>query len=102
MYTTSTYAGLISGTTESKESIIYVGKSVSLVHKRLNNMSLNDGLSIESQESTARAVSCLAISEALRGNVDGWRIHMSGLKQMIDLRGGLKMFSVSLQLKIHR
>jgi hypothetical protein len=102
MYTTSTYAGLISGTTESKESMFYVGKSVSTVYKRLKNMSLNDGLPMESLESTARAVSCLAISEALRGNMDGWRVHMSGLKQMVDLRGGLKAFSVSLQLKIHR
>jgi len=102
MYTTSTYAVLISGRTESKEGLIYVGKSLRVVKERLSNMSLDDGLSIKSLEQTARAVSCIAISEALRGNASLWRVHMTGLKQMIDMRGGLKNFSVSLQLKIHR
>jgi hypothetical protein len=65
LYTTSSYAGLISGTTESKESIIHVGKSVSLVKERLNCMGdVRKGQVVSVLvEGTVRAVSCLAITE---------------------------------------
>ncbi|KAG4429356.1 hypothetical protein IFR05_015155, partial [Cadophora sp. M221] len=48
------------------------------------------------------AVSCLAISECLRGNYEGWEVHMKGMKQMADLKGGVARFGPTLQLKLHR
>jgi hypothetical protein len=38
----------------------------------------------------------------MRGNVEGWKVHMMGLKQMVEVRGGTTQFSIGLQLKIHR
>lgn len=65
LYTTSTYAGLILGTTESKEAIVHEGKSMSLVNQRLSSLSSlgseKDGGKID--DGTIGAVSCLAITE---------------------------------------
>jgi hypothetical protein len=38
----------------------------------------------------------------MRGDVEGWKVHMMGLKQIVEVRGGLAQFSIGLQLKIHR
>jgi hypothetical protein len=42
------------------------------------------------------------VCQVIRGNIEGWKIHMMGLKQMVDMRGGITEFSVGLQLKLHR
>ncbi|PVH76068.1 hypothetical protein DL98DRAFT_657766 [Cadophora sp. DSE1049] len=98
LYTTSTYLGLLKGVTENKEAIVHAGRSISLVRERLEGTNVGG----EALEGTVRAVSCLAISECLRGNYEGWKIHMGGMKQMVDLRGGVASFSLGLQLKLHR
>ena len=65
LYTTSTYAGLILGSTESKDSIVHVGKSVSLLNRRLKGLGSKtlqfEGVDVE--DATIGAVSCLAITE---------------------------------------
>lgn len=63
LYTSSTYQGLLSGVTESKEAISHVGKSLTLVNTRLAGMSEGREVVSEVVESTVRAVSCLGISE---------------------------------------
>jgi hypothetical protein len=65
LYTTTSYAGLIGGSTETKESIVHFGKSVSLVKERLSSMcDLKNGNEVTVLvEGTARAVSCLAFTE---------------------------------------
>ena len=35
-------------------------------------------------------------------NYEGWKVHMTGMKQMVDLKGGVAGFSPGLQLKMHR
>ena len=65
LYTTSTYAGLIAGSTESKEAILHKGKSMSLVNRRLSQLGT---LGFEEDEPRIAegiigAVSCLAITE---------------------------------------
>ncbi|KAE9369661.1 hypothetical protein N431DRAFT_344728 [Stipitochalara longipes BDJ] len=104
LYTTTSYAGLMGGSTETKDSIIHFGKSVSLVKERLKSMcDIRNGNEVTILvEGTARAVSCLAFTEVIRGNVDGWKTHMMGLNQMVDVRGGITQFSIGLQLKLHR
>lgn len=42
------------------------------------------------------------VFQVIRGNVEGWKVHMMGLKQMVEVRGGITQFSIGLQLKIHR
>lgn len=64
LYTTSTYAGLIVGTTQKGDSVIHVGKSVVLVNERLRGLVKRKGeggMGIE--DSTITAVSCMAITE---------------------------------------
>jgi hypothetical protein len=72
LYTTSTYAGLISGSTESKEAIVHEGKSMSLVNQRLSRLGPlsfeKEGTKIE--EGTIGAVSCLAITEVRLSSID--------------------------------
>jgi hypothetical protein len=65
LYTTTSYAGLIGGSTETKESIVHFGKSVSLVKERLRSMcDVRNGNEVTALvEGTARAVSCLAFTE---------------------------------------
>jgi hypothetical protein len=65
LYTTTSYAGLIGGSTETKESIIHFGKSVGLVKERLRDMcDVRNGNQVTVfVEGTARAVSCLAFTE---------------------------------------
>lgn len=62
LYTTSTYAGLISGTTENKESIMHVGRSLKLVNERLKSLR-RPGQELQVSMETIGAVSCLAITE---------------------------------------
>jgi len=57
LYTTSTYAALHSGTTESKESIVHVGKSLNLINERLSRPG------VEVETGTIGAVSCVALTE---------------------------------------
>ncbi|KAK0101579.1 hypothetical protein ONS95_006743 [Cadophora gregata] len=99
LYTTSTYLGLLKGVTENNEAIVHAGRSIALVRERLDRMGRVGGFEVEG---TVRAVSCLAMSECLRGNYEGWKLHMGGMKQMVDLKGGLTGFSPGLQLKLHR
>ncbi len=65
LYTTTSYAGLIRGSTETKESVVHFGKSVSLVKERLKSIcDVRNGNKLTSLvEGTARAVSCLAFTE---------------------------------------
>ncbi|KAH9212956.1 hypothetical protein DL95DRAFT_447303 [Leptodontidium sp. 2 PMI_412] len=102
LYTSSTYFGLLKGVTENKEAIVHGGRSIGLVKERLAGMTRRGEVMNEVLEGTVRAVSCLAISECLRGNNEGWEVHMKGMKQMADLKGGMAFFSPTLQLKLHR
>jgi hypothetical protein len=65
LYTTTSYAGLIGGSTETKKSIVHFGRSVSLVKQRLKSMCdvRNGNIVTVLVEGTARAVSCLAFTE---------------------------------------
>lgn len=65
LYTTTSYAGLTGGSTETKDSIVHFGKSVSLVKDRLKSMcDVANGNEVTILvEGTARAVSCLAFTE---------------------------------------
>ncbi|CZR64292.1 uncharacterized protein PAC_14190 [Phialocephala subalpina] len=103
LYITCVYADLITGTAENQEAIEHGGKSITLIKQRIDRVFLNGTKSVhEFVEENIRAVSCLAITEAIKGNTEGWRIHMSGLKQMVELKGGLTKMEVGIQLKLHR
>ncbi|KAF8860638.1 hypothetical protein BDZ45DRAFT_688206 [Acephala macrosclerotiorum] len=105
LYITCVYADLITGSncSENQEAMEHGGKSITIIKQRIDRIFLNGKKSaFEFVEENVRAVSCLAITEAIRGNTEGWRIHMSGLKQMVDLKGGLTKMEVGIQLKLHR
>lgn len=40
--------------------------------------------------------------QALRGNINEWAIHMTGLKRMVKMRGGMDKIHIYLRMKIHR
>ncbi|GAM33903.1 hypothetical protein TCE0_013f01138 [Talaromyces pinophilus] len=46
-------------------------------------------------DETIAVIATLAFVEKTRGSFDNWRIHMNGLKRLVDMRGGL----VSLETK---
>jgi hypothetical protein len=75
LYTTTSYAGLIAGSTETKESIVHLGKSVGLVKERLDLMCdvRKGGKVTVLVEGTARAVSCLALTEVSYSDSHNWR-----------------------------
>lgn len=43
-------------------------------------------------------------TQKVKGNVENWKIHMNGLKQMVELRGGIQAFDSKRMVrnKIHR
>ena len=41
-------------------------------------------------------------AQALRGNSDGWKIHMSGVKHLIQMKGDMSLYSADLRLKLYR
>lgn len=57
LYTTSTYAGLLRGTTEDRTAIVHVGKTLAFLRERV----VEDG-GLEG-EGTIAAISCLALTE---------------------------------------
>jgi hypothetical protein len=65
LYTAMSYAGLIGGSMETKESIAHSWEDVSLVKERLKSMcDVSNGTVVTVLvEETARAVSCLAFTE---------------------------------------
>jgi hypothetical protein len=60
LYTTATYAGLVRGTTESKDAVLHAGLSMKLIGERLGKTVSNEGR----EEGIIGAVSCLAFTEA--------------------------------------
>ncbi|RFU34703.1 hypothetical protein B7463_g1657, partial [Scytalidium lignicola] len=103
LYTTYSYASLISGITGNREAMVHLGKSLNLVKERLKTRELlpQPAETMVMSEGTIGAVSCMAITEALQGNFDGWRIHMIGIKEMIGTRGVTEL-SCTLQAKLQR
>lgn len=56
LYTTCSYAGIISGTTEDRDAIFHVGKSLKLINERLEGVE-------NITEGTIGAACCLALAE---------------------------------------
>lgn len=67
------------------ELILYQHKTetIRLVNERLGNRR------VATSDGTVGAIACLVILEALNGAAQIARVHLSGLKQLIDLRGDL-------------
>jgi hypothetical protein len=80
LFTTTSYAGLIGGSTETKESIVHFGKSVGLVKERLEGMcDVRSGRKVTVLvEGTARAISCLAFTEVSYFDYLSWRNGIDG------------------------
>ncbi|TAQ89839.1 hypothetical protein B7494_g1825 [Chlorociboria aeruginascens] len=95
MYTTSAYAGLISGSPETKEAITHMGKSISLVNTRLETMT-------HDQREGSLSIADGTIGAALCGNLDGWKIHMAGVKQLVETKGGIEKLGTVLRIKLRR
>jgi len=94
LYTSVSYAGLLSGVTEPHEAVVQRLQSIRLLNKRFNKDEIEDG--------TIGAVSCLATTDAMCGRFEGWKVHMSGLKQMVDMRGGMMNLNSLLRMKLWR
>jgi hypothetical protein len=87
LYTTSSYASLLSGMTESKESIIHLGESVRMLQTRIKG---EDRAGFQRQAKEIRdgamaVVSCLALTEV--GAPGLFIIHQ--LKGLIGFKGWL-------------
>lgn len=68
LYTTSSYAALLRGVTESREGVAHVGKSLGLLNGRLLRMGEGGYYFVEVvEDSTVAAVSCLALTEVGSG-----------------------------------
>ena len=82
------------GQSESKPAAL-VQPVFQHLNKRLRN---TDSLT----STTIGVVSCLAMVEISLGNYDNWKIHMSAIKEMVRLRGGLQNLEEAIQIKITR
>ncbi|KAI1342902.1 fungal-specific transcription factor domain-containing protein [Xylariaceae sp. FL0016] len=80
---------LRAGWNPRKECVIginHLQQTIQLLNKRLQDQqpSIDDA--------TIGTVAGLALTECSCGHEDKWRIHMAGMKRMIDTRGGLSAF----------
>ena len=96
LYASCVYHGLVQGITESREAALHLERASRLINDRLS------GPAAEITDTTIGAVSCLAMGEAVRGHPDAWNVHMSGLRQMIQMRGGFSALHGYLRQKIYR
>ncbi|KAK3168269.1 hypothetical protein OEA41_004715 [Lepraria neglecta] len=96
LYTAGVASSLIEGSTASEEESLQMSKTLALVGGRLNDVKsdVSDG--------TISAASCLAFAKALRGHLEGLKVHMLGVKRMTQLRGGLASLPTTLRMKLFR
>ncbi|RDW65953.1 hypothetical protein BP6252_09588 [Coleophoma cylindrospora] len=79
-------------------ALMHISKAVTMVNERLS------GPMPEITDATIVVVCALAYSEMVNNNQANWRVHMRGLKQMVQLRGGIEAFKSTpmIQNKISR
>ena len=109
----------------------YLGKGYSrecaeilqTIVREINRRIVDAGVSGNFSDSTICAISCLALTEVycnqanrvlvptnernydeqvIPGNWDKWRLHIEGMKRMINLRGGMETIPEGFRMKIHR
>ncbi|KAL3420289.1 hypothetical protein PVAG01_08787 [Phlyctema vagabunda] len=96
LFAMASVLALLEGKSGSDESMYHMTKTIEIVNKRLReNVHLVE-------ETTIGALSCLALGEAVVGNVHLWHVHMRGLKEMIRAKGDVQSFNKSMQLKVRR
>ncbi|CZR60017.1 uncharacterized protein PAC_09912 [Phialocephala subalpina] len=80
-------------------SIYHFRKKLSLGHPSLLNLrqkaisGINESLSSSKagpDDTTIGAVFCMSILESMYGDSDSYKVHITGLQRMVDMRGGLK------------
>ena len=91
--------------------------------REINKRIVDAGNSANFSDATVCAVSCLALTEVYcneanrplvptnqrnydeqvaPGNWDKWKLHIEGMKRMINLRGGMQTIAEGFRMKIHR
>ena len=91
--------------------------------REINKRIVDAGNSANFSDATVCAVSCLALTEVYcneanrasvptnqrnydeqvtPGNWDKWKLHIEGMKRMINLRGGMETIAEGFRMKIHR
>lgn len=73
--------------TERPEAVINLRKAICIINEKLTRPvpEISDALIV--------VVSTLAHTEKTSGNLENWRVHMRGLKQMVRIRGGIEKFN---------
>ncbi|KAM3080748.1 hypothetical protein ACMFMG_005678 [Clarireedia jacksonii] len=69
-------------TGSSLESVFYRSRAIELVNARLMTQDLNEG--------TVAAVANMAIYDSSNGSKESMKVHLQGLRKMVELRGGLQ------------
>ncbi|KIN03412.1 hypothetical protein OIDMADRAFT_177641 [Oidiodendron maius Zn] len=80
----------------SSEIIFHKFKAIQLVNSRLQNAA--DKIS----NSTIMTIAFLALAECAAGDYKAWDLHMNGLREIIEMKGGMTMLDKSLQHAIYR
>ncbi|KAH8687986.1 hypothetical protein BGZ60DRAFT_522614 [Tricladium varicosporioides] len=96
LYVGAMYMALYEGKTETRDTAFHLSGAASIVNRRLE--ASRDSVA----DCTIGAVSCLALGEAIIGNENAWRLHMLGIKQMMQLRQNVNPPSLLLRAKLQR
>lgn len=96
LYAGAIYLALLEGKRETEDTVYHLGQTIRIVNKRLSESERPP------EDSTIGAISCLALGEAITGNLDLWHIHMRGLNEMIRSRGSISLLNGMLQTKLRR
>ncbi|KAI1376859.1 fungal-specific transcription factor domain-containing protein [Hypoxylon crocopeplum] len=86
LFTSEQFLARMTGKKECPLAINHLTQTIQILNERLRDPSQ------QISDPTIAAVTGLALTEQSSGNHENWRIHMEGIKRMVEMRGGLSTF----------
>ncbi|KAK5051454.1 hypothetical protein LTR84_003106 [Exophiala bonariae] len=94
LFASASHLHNVSDSHDFKDASLLMKVILDRLNRRLRNKTLSDA--------TIGAVSCLAMCENTLGKHESTAMHMSGMAEMIKVRGGMSAIRHELQMKIYR
>ncbi|KAF5494274.1 hypothetical protein CGCS363_v010066 [Colletotrichum siamense] len=76
---------------ESEQAILHTNQAFNMINERLSGT--------EALSDTTIGLACMfSVQESVRGDLEKYNVHLKGLYQMIELRGGIRVFEDNLEV----
>ncbi|KAF4884549.1 hypothetical protein CGCFRS4_v012615 [Colletotrichum fructicola] len=76
---------------DSEQAILHTNQAFNMINERLSGAEALSGTTI--------GLACMfSVQESVRGDLEKYNVHLRGLYQMIELRGGIRVFEDNLEV----